>query len=70
MQRTPHRCPQCAQAVWIHADMWGRYYVCDECGWTGEDDAALATVARRADTAISAIVGAERDFNRKPRAFS
>lgn len=70
MQRTPHRCPQCPQPVWIHADMWGSYYVCDDCGWTGEDDEALDTVAWETDTALSALVRTERDFNQQPSASS
>ncbi len=42
MQRTPHRCPHCQQPLWIASDMWGPYYLCEDCGWTAEDDADLA----------------------------
>ena len=41
MQRTPHRCPHCEQPLHLHADMWGLYYLCADCGWTAEDDEHL-----------------------------
>jgi len=42
VQRTPHRCPHCSQPLCIHNDMWGPYYLCEGCGWTGEDDEHLS----------------------------
>ena len=49
LQRTAHRCPHCEQPVLISGDMWGSYYLCEDCGWTAEDDDDLATrPARRA----------------------
>ena len=48
MQRTSHRCPKCDQLLCIHGDMWGRYYLCEDCGWTAEDDEHLdARAAKR-----------------------
>ena len=41
MQRTPHRCPCCGQPLGISWDMWGQYYVCQDCGFTAEDDDEL-----------------------------
>ncbi len=41
MQRTPHRCPHCEQPLLISNDMWGPYYLCEDCGWTAEDDSEL-----------------------------
>jgi hypothetical protein len=41
MQPTPHSCPHCRERLWIGHDMWGPYYVCDDCGWTAEDDEVL-----------------------------
>ena len=51
MQRTAHRCPHCNEPLWIHSDMWGPYYLCDDCGWTAEDDDELfpATGASKGD---------------------
>lgn len=42
MQATPHRCPGCNQPIWISNDMWGPYYLCQDCGWTAEDDDDLS----------------------------
>ncbi len=41
MQRTLHRCPCCSQPLGISWDMWGQYYVCQDCGFTAEDDDEL-----------------------------
>lgn len=42
MQRTSHRCPHCRQPLRIASDMWGLYYLCEDCGWTAEDDDDVA----------------------------
>jgi len=42
MQRTPHRCPHCQRQLLITSDMWGLYYLCEDCGWTAEDDDDVA----------------------------
>jgi len=48
MQRLPHRCPRCDQPLGISWDMWGKYYLCGECGFTAEDDDELTgTSAKR-----------------------
>ena len=54
MQRTPQRCPHCREPLWLHNDMWGPYYLCDDCGWTAEDDDQLALAAPVPLTALSA----------------
>jgi len=38
----------------VSHDMWGPYYLCDDCGWTTEDDHKLAavTAARPAGSAL------------------
>jgi hypothetical protein len=48
VQRTSHRCPHCYQPLRRHSDMWGPYYLCEDCGWTAEDDEhlSLAGIAR------------------------
>jgi len=38
MQRLTYRCPRCDQPLGISCDMWGKYYLCGECGFTAEDD--------------------------------
>jgi len=60
MQRTPHRCPKCAEPVLLHADMWGPYYVCDDCGWTCEDDASLVPAAARS-SAVTAMTARDAE---------
>ena len=45
VQRTPHHCPHCDEALVIHSDMWGPYYLCEGCGWTAEDDDDVAKPA-------------------------
>ena len=41
MQPTPQRCPCCNQPLGISWDMWGEYYMCEDCGFTAEDDDEL-----------------------------
>lgn len=47
MQRTPHRCPSCSQPLGISWDMWGQFYVCQDCGFTAEDDDGLKPQAAK-----------------------
>jgi hypothetical protein len=47
MQRTPHRCPECSQMLALSSDMWGFYYLCAHCGWTGEDDDQVIAIRRQ-----------------------
>lgn len=47
MQRSPHRCPRCSQPLDISWDMWGQFYVCQECGFTAEDDDDLTVVPEK-----------------------
>ena len=41
MLRTTSRCPCCSQPLEITWDMWGQFYVCQDCGFTAEDDDEL-----------------------------
>ena len=61
MQRTPHCCPHCRQPIWIHSDMWGPYYLCEDCGWTAEDDEHLTPAALKPESTPPFAVAAERE---------
>jgi transposase-like protein len=50
MQRVESHCPCCGRDLVISWDMWGSYYLCDDCGFTAEDDEEL-TVERAAPSA-------------------
>ncbi len=41
MQLTLLSCPSCRSPLGISCDMWGDFYVCEECGFTAEDDDEL-----------------------------
>jgi DNA-directed RNA polymerase subunit RPC12/RpoP len=41
MQRLSYRCPRCDHPLGISWDMWGKYYLCRDCGFTAEDDDEL-----------------------------
>ena len=41
MQGTSRCCPSCDEPLGISWDMWGQFYVCQECGFTAEDDNEL-----------------------------
>lgn len=45
MDPTAHRCPDCGRPICISCDMWGPYYLCEECGWTAEDDELLQSLS-------------------------
>lgn len=30
----------------MHNDMWGPYYLCEDCGWTAEDDEHLSLAGK------------------------
>ena len=30
----------------MHNDMWGLYYLCEDCGWTAEDDEHLGLAGK------------------------
>ena len=32
------RCPRCLCLLRLGHDMWGRYWLCDECGFAADDD--------------------------------
>jgi len=52
MDHTSHRCPGCQQPIWLHNDLWGAYYICEDCGWTCEDDEQLTVSATSATVAL------------------
>lgn len=48
MKRTSSRCPGCRSVLVLCCDMWGLYYLCEDCGWTAEDDDLLDAADRPA----------------------
>ncbi len=71
MQRTPHACPHCRQPIWLHSDMWGPYYLCEDCGWTAEDDEQVAPLKLDAlPPWLTAGVEQGRMMEDKPGGFS
>ncbi len=38
MTYTNEICPTCHAWLVISWDMWGEYYLCNQCGFTAEDD--------------------------------
>lgn len=41
MVHSSANCPRCSAALEISSDMWGRFYACQGCGFTAEDDETL-----------------------------
>lgn len=39
LRRPQRRCPRCNDPLDVSQDMWGEFYVCQECGFATEDDA-------------------------------
>ncbi len=64
MQRTPHHCPCCNQPIGISSDMWGQYYLCQDCGFTAEDDDELKSPVDAAKLPSSLLLTAPIDFYR------
>jgi predicted RNA-binding Zn-ribbon protein involved in translation (DUF1610 family) len=65
LEQTPHRCPGCKRPICITCDMWGEYYLCEDCGWTAEDDdelvpAGAAALPRRGSPQATAAPREER----------
>ena len=38
LRRPQRRCPRCNDLLDVSRDMWGEFYVCEECGFAAEDD--------------------------------
>ena len=39
MLRRPRRhCPRCRQTLTVSRDMWGEFYICEDCGFAEDDD--------------------------------
>ena len=69
MQQTPHVCPHCRQPLWLHRDMWGLYYLCDDCGWTAEDDDIVVSGSASARNIATLVANDNRPpGNDRPRA--
>ncbi len=42
LNRPQRRCPRCNDPLDVSRDMWGEFYVCEECGFAAEDDSLVA----------------------------
>lgn len=47
--RPQRRCPRCGDPLDVSRDMWGEFYVCQECGFATEDDGLVL----QADTTLT-----------------
>lgn len=54
-QAEPALCPHCGDPLGMSSDMWGRFYLCQECGFTEENDDPL----RASDPGLATIIGDE-----------
>ncbi len=57
MQLTPLSCPGCNRPLSISWDMWGEYYVCEDCGFTAEDDDDLSPAKHMGGKQLAAFLG-------------
>jgi hypothetical protein len=52
MAQTPQRCPHCGETARVSSDMWGQYYLCEDCGWGTEG--VVQAAARRSGSNVPA----------------
>ena len=53
MQQVTASCPRCDQPLGISWDMWGKYYVCAECGFAADDDDQLIANGKKPQPTLS-----------------